>query len=66
MGQGFQRILKIYGEMEATDSKGNSVTHVWDYANDKPRIKSEMSKEEIAESEKVKWMQLRKRMQLRK
>lgn len=60
MGQGFQRILKIYGEMKTTDNKGNSVTHVWDYANDKPRIKGEMTKEEIAASEKAKWMQLRK------
>ena len=49
MGQGFQRILKIYGEMKVTDSNGNSVTHVWDYANDKPQIKGEMTKEEIAE-----------------
>lgn len=60
MGQGFQIILKIYGEMKATDSNGNSVTHVWDYANDKPRIKGEMTKDEIAASEKAKWMQLRK------
>lgn len=60
MGKGFQRILKIYGEMKVTDSKGNSVTHVWDYANDKSRIKGEMTKEEIAASEKAKWMQLLK------
>lgn len=60
MGQGFQRILKIYGEMKATDNKGNSVTHVWDYANNKARIKGEMTKEEIAASEKAKWTQLRK------
>ena len=55
MGQGFQRILKIYGEMITTDSKGNSVTHIWDYANDKASIKGEMTKEEIMASEKAKW-----------
>ena len=60
MGQGFQRILKIYGEMKATDNKGNSISYVWDYANDKARIKGEMTKEEIVASEKAKWMQLRK------
>ena len=60
MGQGFKRILKIYGEIKATDNKGNSVTHVWDYANDKARLKGEMTKEDLAKSEKAKWMQLRK------
>ena len=60
MGQGLQRVLKIYGEIKATDSRGNSVTHVWYYANNKPKIKGEMTKEEIAASEKAKWMQLRK------
>ena len=59
MGQGFQKILKIYGEMKATDKNGNSVTHVWDYALDKPRIKSEMTKEEISASEKAKYSQLK-------
>lgn len=59
MGQGLKRILKIYGEIKTTDNKGNSVTQVWDYANDKARIKGEMTKEEIAASEKAKWMQLR-------
>lgn len=46
--------------MKATDNKGNSISYVWDYANDKARIKGEMTKEEIAASEKAKWMQLRK------
>ncbi len=55
MGQGLQRMLKIYGEIKVTDSEGNSVTHVWDYANNKPRIKSKMTKHEISASEKAKW-----------
>jgi len=36
-------------------SGDKSVTWVWDYANDKPMIKSEMTKEQLAESEKAKW-----------
>jgi hypothetical protein len=56
MGQGLQRILKIYGEMKVTDNQGNSVTHVWDYAKNKPRLKEEMTKEEIMASEKAKWL----------
>ena len=53
-------MLKTFGEMKVTDNKGNSIIHAWDYANDKPRIKSEMTKEELAASDKAKWMQLRK------
>jgi len=56
MGKGLQRILKIVGEMKIIDN-GKSVTHVWDYANNKARIKSEMTKEEIKASEKAKWTQ---------
>ena len=52
MGKGLQKILKTYGEMKVSDNKGNTVTHVWDYANDGPRIKSEMTKEEIKASER--------------
>ena len=59
MGQGLQRLLKVYGELKTTDSKGHSFTYVWDYANEKPRIKGEMTKEELAESEKTKFMQIR-------
>ena len=53
---GLAKVLKIYGEMEVRDDKGESVTWVWDYAKDKPRLKSEMTKEEFTESEKSKWM----------
>lgn len=34
--------------------KINDVTWLWDYVNDKPRIKTEMSKEEIMASENAK------------
>ena len=45
--------------MEVSDASGKKVTWLWDYKNDKPRLKSEMTKEEIAESEKSKWQQVK-------
>lgn len=53
---GLARICKIYGSMEVSDASGKKVTWFWDYANDKPRLKTEMIKEEIMASEKAKWM----------
>ena len=52
---GLQKILKIYGEMKIKGEDGIEILWVWDYANNKPRIKCEMSKEEITESEKAKY-----------
>jgi hypothetical protein len=51
---GLQKVLKSVGSM-VVKSGDKSVTWVWDYANDKPMIKSEMTKEQLAESEKAKW-----------
>jgi len=51
---GLAKICKMYGEIKV-ESDGKKVTWIWDYVNDKPRLKSEMSKEEIAASEKAKW-----------
>lgn len=51
---GLAKLCKMFGSMKITDANGNKVTWVWDYANDKPRLKSEMTKEEIIESEKAK------------
>lgn len=42
-------------DTKAIDENGKKVIWLWDYANDKPRIKTEMSKAEIMESEKAKW-----------
>lgn len=56
---GLARLCKLYGSLEMTDSNGNKVVWVWDYANDKPRLKAEMSKEEISNSEKAKWLKIR-------
>ena len=52
---GLARICKMYGSMEVSDANGKKVIWLWDYANDKPRLKTEMSKSEIMESEKAKW-----------
>ena len=48
--------------MEVSYANGKKVTWLWDYKNDKPRLKSEMTKKEIAESEKVKWQQIKAQM----
>jgi len=59
---GLARICKMYGSMEVSDANGKKVTWLWDYKNDKPRLKSEMTKEDIAESEKAKWEQIKAQM----
>ena len=56
MRTGLARICKMYGSMEVSDANGKKVTWLWDYANDKPRLKTEMTEEEIMASEKAKWM----------
>jgi hypothetical protein len=56
---GLARICKMYGSIEVRDANGNKVTWLWDYKNDEPRLKSEMTKEEIGESEKAKWQQIK-------
>ena len=57
---GLSRVLKMYGSMQVTDTNGDKVTWAWDYANDKPILKSEMTKEEVRASEKAKWMGIKK------
>jgi len=48
---GLARICKMYGSMEVADANGKKVTWVWDYVNDKARVKTEMTL-----SEKAKWL----------
>jgi major membrane immunogen (membrane-anchored lipoprotein) len=55
---GLAKICKMYGSMEVVQD-GKKVIWIYDYANDKPRLKSEMTKEEIKASEKSKWMKIR-------
>lgn len=60
MGNGLQKMLKMYGRLIVTNEHGKRVVHVWDYAQDKPRIESEMTKEEKELSEKAKWDMVKK------
>lgn len=53
--QGLQKVLKIYGRMSVKGTNGKEVWWVWDYANDLPKLESEMTKEEKEASEKAKW-----------
>ena len=59
---GLARICKMYGSMEVTDKNGKKVTWLWDYFNDKPRLKTEMTKDEITASEKSKWMNVKSQL----
>ena len=63
---GLARICKMYGSIEVSDANGKKVTWIWDYANDKPRIKSEMTKEEIMASEKAKWIGVKSKLNAEK
>lgn len=55
---GLQKGLKSTGRI-IVQSGNESVTWVWDYANDRPMIEKEMTKEEIKASEIAKWMPLK-------
>ena len=55
---GLAKICKMYGTMDVTDANGNKATWFWDYANDKPKLKAEMTEEDIKASEKAKWMMI--------
>lgn len=45
----------MYGGVKLKDRNGNEVLWVWDYAKDEPRIKSEMTQNELLASECAKW-----------
>ncbi len=51
---GLSRICRAFGGLNVT-AKGETVKYVWDYVTETPRLESEMTKEEIAASEKKKW-----------
>ncbi len=52
---GLAKLCKMYGRIDVKVD-GDVRIWVWDYANDKPRLKEDMSEEEIMASEKAKWM----------
>jgi hypothetical protein len=51
---GLKKICKVFGSMTVS-ANGKTVTYEYDYANDIPRPKGEMTKEEKAASEKARW-----------
>jgi hypothetical protein len=60
---GLARLCKLYGKIIAgKDKDGKEIIWLYDYANDIPRLQSEMTKEEIAASEKAKWELLKKHL----
>jgi len=63
---GLARICKMYGKIKMTDTNGKKVTWIWDYVNDQPRLKTEMTKDEIAASEKAKWMNIKSQLDAEK
>lgn len=52
---GLARICKMYGRINMSDSNGNKVVWLWGYVNDKPRLQTEMTEDEVKASEKAKW-----------
>jgi hypothetical protein len=56
---GLQRVLKLYGSMIVEGDDGKKAVWVWDYKNNKARLKSEMTKEEILESDKAKYSKIK-------
>lgn len=56
MGQGLSKILQLYGSLKVK-SGDNEVSYVWDYAQNKSRLKGEMTQEEWEASEKARWTQ---------
>lgn len=52
---GLGKILKVYGQMLVRGDNGKNVLWVWDYATNMARVKSEMSREELANSERARW-----------
>ena len=63
---GLARICKMCGSLEVSDGNGKKVTWLWDYANDKARLKTEMTEDEIMASEKAKWMGVKSKLDTEK
>ena len=61
---GLARICRMYGSMEAVDANGKKVIWLWDYVNEKPRLKSEMTKEEIKASMGLSDRQIHRQLKL--
>ena len=51
---GIRNICRLYGGLKVTQN-GKTVEYVWDYIKDEPRLKSEMTKEELEANERNKF-----------
>ena len=60
------RLWKLHGSMEVIDANGNKAIWLLDYANDKARLKTEMTEDEIMASEKAKWMGVKSKLDTEK
>ena len=60
------RLWKLHGSMEVIDANGNKAIWLWDYANDKARLKTQMTEDEIMASEKAKWMGVKSQLDAEK
>jgi hypothetical protein len=58
---GLAKICRMYGGMEV-EVDGRNAEWVWDYVNEKPRLKSEMTKDELKASEKARFEIIKKQM----
>ena len=56
---GLQRVLKLHGSMIVEGNDGKKAVWLWDYVNDKARLQSEMTEEEIMASDKVKYQHIK-------
>lgn len=54
MGNGLKKILQLYGAMSVT-ANGNTERFVWDYSQNKSRLRKEMTDEEWKASEAIRW-----------
>lgn len=50
---GLSKVCKIHGSLKVIDKNGKETVWIYDYINDRARLKSEMTKEEIKASEKA-------------
>lgn len=64
--KGIETLCKIYGSCVVEDVNGNSETWIYDYVQGKPRRATEMTKEEIQKSEKIKWESIKSKLKTEK
>ncbi len=60
------RLWKLHGSIEFIYDNGNKEIWLWDYVNDKARLKTQMTEDEIMASEKAKWMGVKSQLDAEK